>query len=313
MTVHLPQSSSNLVIRSDGPFYQIHDAGPLVQSASSSRYPTEHLGHGIPGAMAAGLAFMTDKTRMSFVRANRKDTGMTAKIEGAVAENDYANACHWGTRDEYMPQNASLVTLEEGPLSPRGTCEISGLQVETPTRPSKGKLADDGLSFDDAVLTHHGDFVTTMGEPVNKFYDTIPGISRVDTVTRIARRFGFEQEGFDAVVAPAFGGIPLAVATAAVFDLPCLIVNLKSEKLNKPLDPASFIPKNCLVVDDFISVGSRFLMLEELLKRIGVADATYAAVAGFADSPRIGNHRLRLAFTLPEREFVTEPVQSIKQ
>ena len=286
-------------VRSDGPFYQIHEGGSILQVVEALR---KHVGQGIHGAMAAALAFMADRTRMSFVRAARKDTGMTARIEGAVAESDHASALHWGTSSELVPKGASIVTVQDGPLMPEGTRALAGIDIPPPP-------ADDELTFDDAILTHYGDYLTTMGEPVNRFYDTIPGISRYETVVPLTRRFGSLDEGFDAVIAPAFGGIPLAVATAAVFDLPCLIVNLKSDRLEAALNPASFVPRNCLVVDDFISVGSRFFMLEKLFKRIGVGDATYAAVAGCSDSPNVGRHRLRLAFTLPDRDTVKSSAQ----
>ena len=86
---------------------------------------------------------------------------MTARIEGAVAESDHASALHWGTSSELVPKGASIVTVQDGPLMPDGTRALAGIDIPPPP-------ADDELTFDDAILTHYGDYLTTMGEPTAK-------------------------------------------------------------------------------------------------------------------------------------------------
>lgn len=278
------------------PIIEIHKHDAMLQVVgppSGQGVPTAnrlHVGHGITGTVAAAAAMVRDGSRMSFVRDRIKDHGLRAKMEGNVRPGELQHAVHWG-RGDAGPLDGRIIVHE----SPLVSDPIWPPQSVPRTHRVKKPIG--AVRPEEYLLSlHHGRFITAAGKEVSTYYDAVPAVCDADTVNAIAKDMFHLLDGCDAVVAPAYGGIPFAVALAAMGTLPVIIIDVTALDTGAPRQAEdSFIPRAAMIVDDFTSVGSTFRKCIAHLQRLGGGTRALATVGAIKPGIFVDGHKVHAA------------------
>lgn len=232
---------------------------------------------------------------MAFVRPRAKDHGLRAVAEGAVSQREMPAALTWSTDAQGQPDRAARVLLAPADLSAaaplvpeRGPAELRPDQEDGDLR---GYLDE-----------HRGTFVTAAGRLVDRYFDIIPALCDSVKLRRLIAALEPCADGCDAVVAAAFGGVPLAVAMSIETGLPCYVIDpvmVRSSGVARST-PAGDPPRNALLVDDFTSVGSTFGLCIELLEAWGGTARRLATGAALAPGIQVQGYRVHSAVDVYE-------------
>lgn len=271
----------------------IHARHALLQLAGlpsglgAPRSDRLHVGYGIVGTIAASAAMIHDGSRMAFVRDRVKDHGLRAKSEGCIEPSEMDASVHWGSAD--VAATIGHIAVEDGPLA--ATQAVSASASGLPAASSGVEV-----TREDLLSVHHGRFITAAGKEVTSYYDSIPAVCDARRIGAVARDMLDLLDGCDAVVAPAYGGIPFAMALAALGSKPCIVIDVTDiANHTGPVSEGTFVPRAAMMVDDFTSVGSTFAKCIAHLARLGGGTLGLATVGAIRPGIVVEGHEVRSA------------------
>lgn len=200
-------------------------------------------GAGIPGfALAAFCAFSAGQD-VRFVRPAAKGHGLKLQIEGPPAP----------------PHTTPLVVMIGEhlmmPPSLAGAEFISHVPDSWEHRPSPRQVHTDLDVIERHLTTKAGDFLLSSGARGALYVDAIPALTIYDSAMALAEYLQPFSD-VDLIVAPAYGGVALAVALGLRYRIDVIIPTNASLMANSQLtSDICHSRARVLIVDDYTSTG----------------------------------------------------------
>jgi orotate phosphoribosyltransferase len=264
----------------------IGDPAPLLEEvAPGSRL----VGVGPGGVLVGAWLAASARGDFAFYRREPKDHGTRRQIEGRHDASAWT-VVHCGASDPDLLRAAGMrvaATIEVPVVE--GTGDAEGLRgfalPAAPVAPAEPVRLGDAVE-----LITGGEFVRSSGERVDYYYETLGAAHTY----RVAAAFADALVGRPELVGGVmWGGCYLAAVAAVRTGARLTLIDPDG------LEPAAELPRAATVAffDDLVNTGTDMRRCEMLAERAG-AGASFHALYGFRDRPRLEHHDVAVGHRL---------------